>query len=141
MVMWCNNLISQQIHFKLGTASAQAMDIYRMLSSLLPEPLPPCLFTSGWYKGFEKRRRIKRIKYKADINGTKSMQDLGSFQDLLQKFKADDIYVCESTSMFLGISMLLKDTESNNVDPSSASIVLCFNTSGTDKRKPLVLGN
>lgn len=141
MVMWCENLISQQIHYKIATATAQAVDIHRMLSSLLREPLPHCLFTSGWYKGFEKRRQIKRIKdKKANVNGTESMQDLGSFQSLLQMFEADNIYVCESTSMFLGmISMRLQDTESNNIDSSSASVVLCFNTSGTDKREPLVL--
>ncbi|KAF9996493.1 Tigger transposable element-derived protein 6, partial [Modicella reniformis] len=62
-----------------------------------------------------------------------------------QRYKPEDIYACEMTSMFLSLdpSRLQPDTAtkvtSRTTNSSSASIVFCFNANGTDKRDPLVL--
>ncbi|KAF9976799.1 hypothetical protein BGZ65_007670, partial [Modicella reniformis] len=145
LMIWINDLKYRHIPVKEKTAMVQAVDIHRMLSGLLVEPLPPCLFTSGWFNGFKRRRRID-FKPKHLESSTANAQggvDAEFRRIMFSDYFPEDIYVCEMTSLYLNLDplKLQPDTaqETRKTDSSSASIVFCFNADGTDKKDPLVL--
>ncbi|KAK3828071.1 MAG: hypothetical protein J3Q66DRAFT_409242 [Benniella sp.] len=147
--IWYMDQSSRHTHVKRTTIMAQAYDIYRMLSGLRAEPLPPCLFTPGWLKGFKKRYRTDLAGIHADIAAVENIVDTcGFMMKTLSRYHRNDIYACEMTSMYLSLAPSLlrargtqEDThhETYNTDAFSASVMLCFNANGSDKRDPLVL--
>lgn len=145
LMTWLNDLRSRGIPVERKTVMAQALDIHRMLSGLLVDPLPPFSFTSGWLKGFEKRQRIV-LQNGTHVGGgeVKEAMDVSDIaEEVFQQYKLNDIYVCEMTSMYLNLVPLKPQqvTAAIKTGSSAACIMLCFNASGTDKRDSLVLGN
>ncbi|KAF9925845.1 hypothetical protein BGZ65_007542, partial [Modicella reniformis] len=144
--IWINDLRSRHIPVKGKTVMAQAMDIHRMLSGLLVESLLPCLFTSGWLKGFKRRRKIdfkpKRIESAANAQGD---VDAAFRRKMFSDYSPKNIFVCEMTSLYLNLdpSRLQPDTAkeitTRTIDSPSASVVFCFNLLLLDWREPLVL--
>ncbi|KAF9342573.1 hypothetical protein BGX34_007968, partial [Mortierella sp. NVP85] len=66
----------------------------------------------------------------------------------LSRYHHNNIYACEMTSMYLSLApslLRLRGTQEDthhdtyNTDAFSASVMLCFNANGSDKRDPLVL--
>ncbi|KAF9171054.1 hypothetical protein BGX20_008172 [Mortierella sp. AD010] len=55
LAAWHNHQRSRGVPMTCKKICTQGADIHRVLSCLLPEPLPPCMFSSGWLKGFKKR--------------------------------------------------------------------------------------
>ncbi|KAF9172647.1 hypothetical protein BGX21_009508 [Mortierella sp. AD011] len=72
--------------------TTQAFEVHRMLSGLLREPLPPCLFTSGWLKGFKKRRNISPVAMKEECKSENTTS-----QPNLQTYAEEDTYICDMT--------------------------------------------
>ncbi|KAG0224854.1 hypothetical protein BGX31_007826 [Mortierella sp. GBA43] len=141
LMIWFHDLRSRLIPVNRKKITAQAFDVHRMLSGLLAEPLPPCLFTSGWLNGFKRRRRIDFDATCKD--STITMGDKLT-NESLSRYSKGDIYSCEMTSMYLNLAPLAPQDGSsqkirNRIYSSSASIVLCFNADGTHRRDPLVV--
>jgi len=55
LVAWSGNVRDQGISVTDQKITAQAFEIYRMLSGIVAKPLPPCKFTSGWQQKFKER--------------------------------------------------------------------------------------
>jgi len=146
LVFWFKDLVSRQIPVKRRMIMAQAQDVHRMLSGLLVEPLPPCLFTSGWLKRFKDRRNIDLKTSYGGAAAADGDVKCELTKKAFSKYEPDRIYACEITNIYLSLAplKLQRDAEEESAtskpDSSSASIVFCFNASGTDKRDPLILG-
>lgn len=61
---------------------SQAFDIHCMLSGLLPEPLPPCLFSSGWLARFKRQRNIS-FRHKPNTDVTSRIAIYTTAHDIL----------------------------------------------------------
>ncbi|KAF9345099.1 hypothetical protein BGX26_003522, partial [Mortierella sp. AD094] len=93
---WNLNLESRGIRVTNRKLCAQAFEIHRMLSGLLKDPLPQCLFTTGWLKGFKERRAA----HFAIASSTQERSQSDKVKDMLGKlhdFSEDDIYTCNVT--------------------------------------------
>ncbi|KAF9208612.1 hypothetical protein BGZ49_008272 [Haplosporangium sp. Z 27] len=143
LAAWLHKLKADGVIVSNKKITTQAFEIHRMLSGLLREPLPPCLFTSGWLKGFRKRRGLNPIL--TSCTRTKSCKfDITDSELNIQEYKKSNIYVCDMTSMFLGLMPVnvfqnmeaLKTTSRH--DRYSASVLLCCDATGKDKLDPLV---
>ncbi|KAF9114794.1 hypothetical protein BGX27_009828 [Mortierella sp. AM989] len=142
--VWHDDLTSRGIPVSDKKIAVQAFDIHRMFSSLLQSQLPPCQFTSGWCKGFKKRKCIGQASnpYKASTMDQEG--ELEALQEQLQKFTSDDIYFWDTTSMFLNIvptkdhSDHIQNDAIHRMDSFSASMMLIYNASSTDMRPPHV---
>ncbi|KAG0239483.1 hypothetical protein BGX31_002740 [Mortierella sp. GBA43] len=99
LVEWCLDLKSRRGAVTNQKIMAQAFEIRRMLSRLLLESLPPCLFTSGWLQKFKKRKERSLAKAQASIS-TIPQDDgwviLNGHQgDIVVNM--DDLYICGIT--------------------------------------------
>ncbi|KAF9197661.1 hypothetical protein BGZ49_001814 [Haplosporangium sp. Z 27] len=107
--IWCNDLTTRGIFIPDWKISAQASEIYRMISHLLLKPLPPCKFSSGWRQKFKKRQG-HYLKPLADHQETtisdEDINEIKEFQSLTLTYGPDDIYFMDLTSMFLYPSSL-----------------------------------
>ncbi|KAF8923558.1 hypothetical protein BGZ58_002806 [Dissophora ornata] len=140
---WMGNLRSRSIPVTGQKIISQAPEILRMLSGLLVKPLPKCLFSSGWLKGFKKRRGFQlKIPPGQEIT-PQDLVDSNLLKSELSRRREDDIYTCEIVSMYLNTPASLHDQSQGEepqwTDNSSATVLICCNASGTDKRGLLVL--
>ncbi|KAF9432628.1 hypothetical protein BGZ76_010529 [Entomortierella beljakovae] len=90
---WVIDLEAKGILVSNKKMTTQAFDIHRMLTGLLSNPLPPCLFTSGWLKGFKKRRLLGHSFDSEEKQSSITQQPPPSTNLFDQK----DIYVCDTT--------------------------------------------
>ncbi|KAG0016069.1 hypothetical protein BGZ80_009446, partial [Entomortierella chlamydospora] len=115
-----------------------------MVSGLVKDPLPQCLFTTGWLKGF-KDRRAAHLTTAPSTQGRLQTEEIKDILGKLKEFSKDDIYTCDITSMYLDMmsTSVYKDEypskPSRRADSSSVSLLLCCNASGKDMLEPVVL--
>ncbi|KAI8597022.1 hypothetical protein EDD21DRAFT_386550, partial [Dissophora ornata] len=145
LMSWFTDLRCRGVSVSGKKITTQAFEIHRTLSGVLVEPLPPCLFTSGWLKGFKKRRNVCLETMRDDKVNEKKIPEVRILKLYLQCYHTDDIYFCDVMSMFLSmlpsgaVQNKQKQTTPSRRDQNSVSVLLCSNASGTDKREPLVL--
>jgi len=146
LVAWIMDLRSQRIPVYDKKITTQAFEIHRLLSGLLVNPLPACQFSSGWLKNFKRRRQIDlEIMHGNDPTAgeiTKAFEDLHS-----QLVGVDMIWSCDVTHMFLDAiptSVFRQEDRQENrgmsLDTASVSLLLCCDSSGSNRRDPFVLG-
>ncbi|KAF9110922.1 hypothetical protein BGX27_005704 [Mortierella sp. AM989] len=144
LVQWSINLKNRGYTLRPKSYSAQALEICRMLSSLLKEPLPPRKFTSSWVKNFQNRykNRLESAQSGQTLSATEISRVASNALEAMKNYSADDIYTCDSTCMYLNVmpEAIPGDSNSCHADPSAiATVLLCVNASGTDKREPSYL--
>ncbi|KAF9110921.1 hypothetical protein BGX27_005703 [Mortierella sp. AM989] len=100
LIYWGRALESRGMVVTNRKLCAQAFETHRMLSSLLSEPLPQCLFTTGWLKGF-KQRQASIFGSVPSVTVPVQVHQIKGILDSLGGFSNDDIYTCGITSMFL----------------------------------------
>ncbi|KAG0017872.1 LYR motif-containing protein 2 [Entomortierella chlamydospora] len=103
LAIWLKDLKQQWIQVSDNKIMTQARELYRMLSDRPQVPMDPCRFTSGWLKGFQKRKNINPRGTRKKI-GSESLSVEGEnhFASLrVRRYKKCDIYSCETTSMHL----------------------------------------
>lgn len=144
LVEWCLDLKSRRGAVTNQKIMAQAFEIRRMLSRLLLESLPPCLFTSGWLQKFKKRKERSLAKAQASIS-TIPQDDgwviLNGHQgDIVVNM--DDLYICGITSMYLSMlpsstyDTLCHGSTTDIQDSPIVTVLLCCNATFTDRVKP-----
>ncbi|KAF8957556.1 hypothetical protein BGZ46_002163 [Entomortierella lignicola] len=107
--IWCNDLTTRGIFIPDWKVSAQASEIYRMISHLLLKPLPPCKFSSRWRQKFKKRQghHLKPlVDHQETTISDEDINEIKGFQSLTLTYGPDDIYFMDLTSMFLYPSSL-----------------------------------
>ncbi|KAF9358597.1 hypothetical protein BGX26_001361 [Mortierella sp. AD094] len=147
LVIWLKDLKLQWIQVSNKKIMTQAQEIYRMLFDPLQVPLHPCLFTSGWLKGFQKRKSISSRSARGKFGNESPLtaEDNRFASSRVRRYRECDIYSCETTSMHLNfvapnfLQEKSQDKATGKSDLFSASIVTCFDATGSDKREPLVL--
>ncbi|KAF9172648.1 hypothetical protein BGX21_009509 [Mortierella sp. AD011] len=127
------------------TYSAQAFEIHRMLSSLLEKPLPPCLFTAGWYSGFKDRYKQTLMDATQGSQRISWAKEANNVLQAIQNVKPRDIYTCDGTCMYLDLmsdATFLRSKAKSSARLNSSTtvtVLLCTNATGTDRRDPLFL--
>jgi hypothetical protein len=127
---------------------AQAFEIYRMLSGLVSESLPPCTFSSGWLQRFKKRRNEPTLANRNTGNTTDQKDDWPFPEGSLSQFSGEpeDIWMCGVTSVYLGMlptRFYDGSGEESGVcvrDAPIASVILCCDAAGTNIRSTHTFG-
>ncbi|KAF9941215.1 hypothetical protein BGZ65_004706 [Modicella reniformis] len=147
LVIWSLDLASRGVVISDMKVTAQAFEIQRMLSGLVVEPLPPCAFTTGWLKRFKRRQKISLGASKNVCNSTIQDESWLFVEEHLRHFSGslDDIYMCGNTNMSPDMhpSQVYNDTfqesSASKMQSLDATVFLCCNASGSDKRPPVIL--
>ncbi|KAF8984503.1 hypothetical protein BGZ46_007870 [Entomortierella lignicola] len=127
------------------TYCAQGFEIHRMLSTLLKEPLPPCLFSPSWFKGFQRRRK-SAIKDAQHYRRPLRVEEITRVLKYIECMDEEDIYMCDGTNMYLDLlsssTYAHRDTDNptRSISSAIATVLLCSNASGRDKHEPFFLG-
>jgi len=148
LVAWSHDIGSQGFTVTDQKITAQAFEIHRMLSRLVSKPLPPCTFSPGWLQRFKQRQKTSLSETRNPNNTIHQDNDWSFPKDFCERFSGRlyDIYMCGITSMHL--DMLPKrvyddscqESESQNHDAATISVLLCCNAMGGDMRRPYVFG-
>ncbi|KAF9905998.1 hypothetical protein BX616_000855 [Lobosporangium transversale] len=144
---WIYHLNERCIPISNNRIVGQALELLRMLSGFLAAPLPPCLFTYSWLKGYKKRHNIPQGKMieQASVSSEETKFAQISVRWKLNTYDEEDIYTCDVVSMFTGmlpLSLVQKEYRQEpiqRVDASSFSVLICSNFTGSKKREPLIL--
>ncbi|KAF9980058.1 hypothetical protein BGZ65_005608, partial [Modicella reniformis] len=145
LVTWTVDLRSRNIVVDYKKSSTQAFEIHRMLSGLLAKTLPPCKFSTGWFKLF-KSRHSSSFNTPNRADNPVSLDDSWLYAGgHLRSFSGskDDIYTCGVTSLYLDMlpSKVYDgshhDTLEDKTTTLSTSVLLCCNATGTDRRYPI----
>ncbi|KAK3809328.1 MAG: hypothetical protein J3Q66DRAFT_373602 [Benniella sp.] len=139
LVAWSCDIGSRGFTLTDKKIRAQAFEIYRMLSGLVSESLPPCTFSSGWLQRFKKRRNEPTWANRNTGNTTDQNDDWSFPEGSLSQFSGnpEDIWMCGVTSVYLGMlpTRFYDGSGEESVrDAPVASVILCCDAAGTNIR-------
>ena len=105
--------------------------------------------SNGWLESFRKRHNISFNALSgeaADVNMTTVEDWKARIPEIIDGYSMDDIYNCDETCLFYHAlpekSLCVKgsDCKGGKKSKERITVLLCCNASGTDLRKPLVIG-
>ncbi|KAF9162059.1 Tigger transposable element-derived protein 6, partial [Mortierella sp. AD010] len=131
---WAGGLESKGISVSDKKISAQALEVHRLLSDVLMERLPSCMYTGGWIKGF--KRRYGTFLKKQRIHPTQGVWQSWKHVSKalnLSKYQPEDVYLLDVASLFLDV-VPRSDVRGESV--LGASVLLCCNGAGSFMPNP-----
>ncbi|KAF9358596.1 hypothetical protein BGX26_001360 [Mortierella sp. AD094] len=104
LAIWIKDLKSMSVPVPGKKIMAQAGKIHRILSNIYLDPLPPCMFTSGWLAGFKKRQNIKLKSVDSNSNAVEEHKAMCYKPHKIKENNRDDICSIAITRLMLGWS-------------------------------------
>lgn len=103
--------------------------------------------SNGWIHSFKSRYGIglKILSVEAsDLSKDNFSEFYSNIEKKLEKYNPEDVYNCDETALFFKLmpskSLVTKIRKGVKKYKDRITLLLCTNFSGTDKRKPLIIG-
>lgn len=105
--------------------------------------------SNGWIEGFRKRYSIRSFKVSGE-SGSVNLADVDECRNLVKNrlatYELENIYNCDETALFWKcipdrtLSQSNVQVQGRKQPKDRVTVLLCSNATGSDKRKPLVIG-